>query len=261
MPKILEQPTLFCDWCKTKILETTESQRYRHRKNGRIFCLKKCGYLHRQSLRTDAWSPKIIKPEVPCIICGEKADLSTFKFQRYLQTKRAYCSKACGKVYQSQISSITLTKTNLKYGYQHMARNNLAPTLEARKKSSETLKRNGHMPKVQGGNGKPPTEAEAILFSYLKDFGFVLQPSILTPRPKEKQYPWCYKPDLGNFLIKLAIEADGNTHSGRKALDLKKDQCLNGLGWTVLRFKNQEILQNKEKVIHTIMSTISTLKG
>jgi hypothetical protein len=260
MPKILEKPILFCDWCKTQITETTESQRYRHRKNGKIFCLKKCGYLHRQSLRTEDWSPKKKRPEIPCTICGKMSDLSDFRYGQYLKTKRAYCGRACSRIYQAQISSITLTKTNLKYGYPHMARNNLVPTLEARKKSSETLKAKGHKPKVQGGNGKPPTEAEALLFSYLSDFGFVLQPSILTPRPKEKQYPWCYKPDLGNFSIKLAIEADGTTHNGRKTLDMKKDQCLNGLGWTVLRFKNQEILQNTTQVIQKIMSTISILK-
>jgi hypothetical protein len=58
-------------------------------------------------------------------------------------------------------------------------------------------------------------------------------------------YPTNYKVDLGNIETKLAIECDGHKHKSPKErlIDAKKGEKLASLGWTVLRFWNQQILE------------------
>jgi very-short-patch-repair endonuclease len=59
---------------------------------------------------------------------------------------------------------------------------------------------------------------------------------------RQPGFPTCYKVDLGNPGLKIAIEVDGNTHHSRKTVDEKKDKKLVSLGWIVLRFWNKDIL-------------------
>lgn len=71
-----------------------------------------------------------------------------------------------------------------------------------------------------------------------------------------------YKLDLGNKELKLGIECDGNSHGtlARKQQDAKKDAVLGLLGWTVLRFRNEQIMNETDLVMGEIMSTVSTLR-
>jgi len=93
--------------------------------------------------------------------------------------------------------------------------------------------------------------------------GFMAQPVIRTGVKKgdARKIPPCYKPDLGNFRLKIALEADGGSHGSRRHLDEKKDAFLRGLGWTVLRFTNEEILNRPDQVATKAMSTILRLTG
>ena len=63
--------------------------------------------------------------------------------------------------------------------------------------------------------------------------------------------------------IKLAIEADGTSHHSiiRREQDQRKDALLRGLGWTVLRFTNDQIMNEAMTVAQEIWSTISKLKS
>lgn len=259
---------MLCSYCSTAILETNEHQRYRYRKTGKIFCQKKCGMRYRDARRKPRVKSKTqklreeMKGVVSCTQCGKEADLSGFRLDRYLKTNRAYCGNPCAKKYVSQVSSVTASKTNRRYASARMKEKNPMRHAATRKKVSTTLKKLQFQPSVQGGNGRKPTEAEIVLYEMLGGLGFTLQPVILTQRPKPIGYPPCYKPDLGNPLLKLAIEADGQSHTGqRRLLDKKKDDCLVGLGWTVLRFKNEQILTDTAEVKRMIMYTISRLMG
>ena len=75
--------------------------------------------------------------------------------------------------------------------------------------------------------------------------GWEFEVAIPTKHPKKEHvYPTCYKVDLGNRTLKLAIELDGNTHYGKRyLLDQKKDTLLQSLGWKVLRIKNVKALE------------------
>jgi len=69
--------------------------------------------------------------------------------------------------------------------------------------------------------------------------------------------------DLGDPALMLAIEIDGGSHNAleRRAQDAKKEAFLIGLGWTVLRFLNADVIQNLANCVLTVASTISKLKG
>ena len=75
-------------------------------------------------------------------------------------------------------------------------------------------------------------------------------------------YPPAYKVDIGSIPLKIAIEVDGFSHCSlaRKELDKKKEKFLGGLGWTVLRFSNKEVLENLTKCVQMVLSTISKSK-
>lgn len=110
-----------------------------------------------------------------------------------------------------------------------------------REKVSQTLKKIGHKPRIRGGNG----QLTEIQKNFLKALGkgWETEVAIPTKCPRSAHlYPTCYKVDLGNKQLKLAIELDGYSHSAiiKKAQDKKKDQFLQSVGWKVLRLKNQE---------------------
>jgi len=52
----------------------------------------------------------------------------------------------------------------------------------------------------------------------------------------------------------LAIEIDGNSHCllSRQAQDRKKENFLKSLGWTVLRFTNQQVIEETKMCVEKI---------
>lgn len=118
----------------------------------------------------------------------------------------------------------------------------------------------GWKPTVQGGNGKPPPVPQMLLASAL---GWQMEVSIATGRTRKDGYPPAYKADIAEPALKVAIEVDGMSHSAndRKEQDLKKEECLRGLGWTVLRFSNLEVTEHLAECVQTVMSTISKSKA
>lgn len=74
-------------------------------------------------------------------------------------------------------------------------------------------------------------------------------------------YPPVYKSDIGCPDLKLSIEVDGGGHALKMNVekDLKKDQKLMELGWTTLRFTNEEIMNNLSVVLLEIQNVIKTL--
>ena len=51
---------------------------------------------------------------------------------------------------------------------------------------------------------------------------------------------------------KLVIELDGGVHKTRKMEDELKDETINLLGISVIRFKNEEVFRNTDKVVKQI---------
>lgn len=126
-----------------------------------------------------------------------------------------------------------------------MRRQNPMYRASVRRKVSATLRRIGHGPTVRGGNGTGPTKAELVLMRMLGR-GAVLNYAVPLGR-RSRGYPTHYKVAVALPDLRLAVEADGKSHLeyGRRPADARKDRRLTLLGWTVLRFTNREILEDR----------------
>jgi very-short-patch-repair endonuclease len=69
---------------------------------------------------------------------------------------------------------------------------------------------------------------------------------------------------IGQFIAdfycpqrRLVIEVDGGVHADRLDIDRERDRVLQSLGLRVLRFHNDEILQDVETVVARILSALS----
>jgi very-short-patch-repair endonuclease len=55
---------------------------------------------------------------------------------------------------------------------------------------------------------------------------------------------------------KLVVELDGKIHEENKIKDHYRDQWLKRQGYTVLRFKNEELEEDKARVLKIILNTL-----
>ncbi|MBZ0204199.1 MAG: DUF559 domain-containing protein [Ignavibacteria bacterium] len=69
-----------------------------------------------------------------------------------------------------------------------------------------------------------------------------------------------YIADFYSFKLKLVIELDGASHIGREEYDKKRQNDIELIGFTVLRFDNSEIENNIEAVINTINKYIDNFE-
>jgi very-short-patch-repair endonuclease len=96
-----------------------------------------------------------------------------------------------------------------------------------------------------------PTEAERILWQYLR----LRQ---LGGHKFRRQQP------LGEFIVdfvclekRLVVEVDGGQHSSKVAYDEQRTTWLEQQGFRVLRFWNNEVLQNVEGVKEAIWQALT----
>lgn len=206
---------------------------------------------------------------ITCPVCG-------MQFKQKVKTQR-FCSKKCA--YQDPITrekhSKTMSKTNKWLAVrssQRMKKNNPSHNPQNVEKIKQTKRINGTLhiwSGERGGNGKY-TPAQLLLASAL---GWQMEVAIPCGEhlPKgqrgkycqENGYPTCYKVDLGNSVLKLAIEIDGNGHNQKKIIkqDQKKTNRLKELGWKVLRFTNEEIMNDLSMVLLLIKKKIKVISN
>ena len=65
-----------------------------------------------------------------------------------------------------------------------------------------------------------------------------------------------YTVDFACIARRLVIEADGGQHAESKS-DMRRDRFLRRRGWTVLRFWNNDILQNLDGVLEIIVTRLA----
>lgn len=200
---------------------------------------------------------------VVCTMCGRPVQVLT-RHQR-AQVKRAgrlYCSVACGRAYTGKISSATMARTNLKYASARMTARNPMHRAETRAKVSETLRAIGHKPRIRGGNGRGMTKPQLALYEAL-GADWIVEFVIPThmSRVNTYGYPGHFKIDLALPGAKLAVEVDGGSHAtiARQQQDSRKEAFLSSIGWTVLRFRNRDVLSGLNTCLDAIRSTISRL--
>jgi hypothetical protein len=167
--------------------------------------------------------------------CKDKAGTKTFvcewcshDFQRKHigNAKYRFCGSSCASKHKRSL-------------------NNPMHNIEYRNKMKQTLKRLGHKPKVQGGNGRGTTLPQEIVLNMLKN-DWIVEYVLVLGIYGGKEYPNHYKIDIANPSLKIAIEIDGASHQAieRKVQDRKKENKLKEMGWKVIRFKNNEVLND-----------------
>ena len=61
-----------------------------------------------------------------------------------------------------------------------------------------------------------------------------------------------YIVDFASLAAKLVIELDGGQHSSQQQYDQKRDAIIKSYGFTMLRFWNNEVLENTDGVLAVI---------
>ena len=111
---------------------------------------------------------------------------------------------------------------------------------------------------ARGGNGEL-TKPQKLL---AKMTGLPTEYAIRTAPVKGRfpSMPSCYKVDLADPSSMTAIEVDGSTHRLRRwrFLDARKTEILEALGWSVIRFRNEEVMDHPEVVFAELMAFIDT---
>ena len=67
--------------------------------------------------------------------------------------------------------------------------------------------------------------------------------------------------DFMCFRLKLIIEVDGGSHIGNEKNDLLRDEYLEELGYTTLRFLNEEVMEDIDGVRSKIEAYIERFEG
>lgn len=121
---------------------------------------------------------------------------------------------------------------------------------DIRRKGHETQRAHGFS-QLNYRKGSGPTAPQKILFDALPEstMEHCIQPHLTV--------------DLAVIALKLAIEVDGQSHLSKegKQLDIKRERILRGLGWTLLRFQNKEVLENLPLVLSRIEEAAFGLSG
>lgn len=65
--------------------------------------------------------------------------------------------------------------------------------------------------------------------------------------------------DIAHVGYKIAIEVDGKSHGLKRQqqIDRFKEKTLSNLGWIVLRFSNERVMEHLEECVLEVSSTIS----
>lgn len=194
-----------------------------------------------------------------CAYCNEE-----FSFRssgKKNNDRRRFCSKSCSR--RSRPPPSLETRKKMAVGVSRalkgkkapgrakkMRENNPTKDPEVRKKMSRALK--GRTFLARGGNGKPTVPQLKLA----KATGLPMEHAIATApvRGLFPSLPPCYKVDLAHVETKTAIEVDGNSHKTRRwrFLDRRKTSILEALGWCVLRFWNEQVLEDLPGVVEEI---------
>jgi very-short-patch-repair endonuclease len=195
------------------------------------------------------------------------------------QKKHKYCSPRCAALarhqnpeYRKKFMAIFASEECRKEKSERMTRHLLNPDSKLRQAVVKRMKENnpslnpqtrekmsaklrGRTFLSRGGNGKTTVPQEMLA----KALGWEMETAIGIANVPFQSPPTCYKVDIGNKELKIAIEVDGNSHKTKKwkFLDKRKTEILNYLGWSVLRFWNKEILEDLNLCVERVNQFIA----
>lgn len=94
-----------------------------------------------------------------------------------------------------------------------------------------------------------PTASEAALFELLRGgrLGAVVRRQYVVGE---------HIVDLAIPSVKLAVEVDGRSHTGRQAADARRDRKLARLGWRVLRLGAEVVIREPEVAVERVRRAV-----
>ena len=201
-----------------------------------------------------------------CYICGEEVKCQGSDPWRSSLAKAkegtACCSEECTKTAlknSRKKSAKFLRRYNKQYASERMKKFNPMFKRKNIEKMKSIKRANGTLniwTGKRGGNGQY-TQPQILLAVAL---GWEMEVAIKTGNRQNdgSGYPTCYKVDIGNKKLKIAIEIDGKRHrvKSQKALDQKKEKKLAGMKWKILRFTNEEVTEHLERCVKIVTSII-----
>lgn len=233
---------LVCPVCKKSL--------YVHK--GTKHCSKKCADIARIGVPL---SPSEIRT---CPVCNKQ-------FEVKVVSPKIFCSRNCSQQGKRKSRPRPLTdeerlarSNQLKMQWKdpkfrqividRMTNNNPVYRPGVVEKAAATRNRNNHSfsNNFKYGNGKI-SPYEQLVMNKLEPLGFIYNYAVPTRSAREAypdaHYPNNYKPDFTHLTDKLCIEIDGAGHSTveEKSIDVKKETCLNFLGYQVIRFTHADI--------------------
>jgi very-short-patch-repair endonuclease len=96
------------------------------------------------------------------------------------------------------------------------------------------------------------TEVERLLWRHLRNR------QIGGVKFRRQQPIETYIVDFVSFEKKIVIELDGSQHSENRQYDDKRDRCLQSNGYKVLRFWNNDVMENVDGVLEVIRACCLT---
>lgn len=224
-----------CKWCD-KELSKSQIYEFKRGKTKGTSCSSYCSQkLKHYKNKEDELKSK----SKNCLVCG-------VKFIRKGIDNYKVCSAKCAGVLSSERMKIENPMHNE----------------QTRQKVSETLKKIGHKPYIQGGNGRGATKSQLLLYNAITklDDSFSMEYIERIPKKTRLEFktPNHYKIDIASFFHKIAIEVDGVSHKNLKVkeCDNRKNQVLFLRGWKVLRLSNSKIEKELESCVQMVMSMI-----
>jgi len=221
-----------------------------------IFCSRECVLedINRKRLRVST----------VCCKCGKEIVIQGVQRKNFERTGKAYCSLECASIPKAEGLKRAATEARQDPAWRkrasiRMKERNPMWMQGAKEKMIESSKGRTYF-SARGGNGQI-TKPQIALHEAT---GMRIEYAVTTSSIKTlfSDVPHAYKVDLADPETKLAVEVDGESHNNprQKSLDAKKTEVLNSLGWTVLRFTNEEVDSNLNACVQTITSTILKLK-
>lgn len=278
-----------CEWCGE------EFETKKRGKNTARFCSQSCAAYHINSRPEvkEKISEALSKPPVikTCEWCREEFEVHPPS----VAPERRFCGNSCAakwRISQPEIREQIYTEERnrkvseaLKEAHrenpdwaaeasERMTRLNQDP--EFRRKAIEATKeRHRQNPSFLKRGGKPKiTEPQQALCEALGFPAEWMEYTVSTGPVKKtleatgeatgedllKSLPHYYALDIAHPPTKTAIEVDGNTHRSKKWkwIDARKERVLNALGWSVLRFWNEEVTEELDRVTFEINSSITS---
>lgn len=266
-----------CEICgkKVEIPETAESRVRRYKKSGKAFCSRKCINIYVSQInkaRGNTLQLARAGEAVKCGNCGKTIQtVSLNKVQRG-QLKRGegiYCCHECGMEEKRRKARergakarVTRFGEVLKCSVCGQDINVLA-TEDGKLLNYERVGRiycsNKCAKEFVAEVARRQSPEQNRLFNHLKEKIKCEKEFSISLGVRKKGYPTHYKVDIAIPSQKIAIECDGRDHriSTVIAKDKKKEKKLEELGWKVLRYWNQEILDDVNSIVTQIMSIVS----